>query len=66
MYAIRSYYAHGNVLRLDLSMPNLGASAGVQAEPPDAADDRILTEQEMEDLRKRNIARALELTDGLV
>ena len=56
----------GNVLRLDLSMPNLGHVPAVTDESPDAAEDRVLTEEEMETLRRNNIARALEMTDGRV
>jgi len=51
----------GNVLRLDLSMPNLSFAeqATVAAQPP--AKDEVLTEKEMQEFRKRNIEAALEM-----
>ena len=56
----------GNVLRLDLSMPNLSAAAQttVAAQPP--ADDEVMTEKEMQEYRKRNIEAALEMRNWRV
>ena len=52
----------GDILRLDLSMPDLAAktvvSEVVKAPPRD--DDGILTEKEMRDLQKKNLIAALE------
>jgi transcriptional regulator with GAF, ATPase, and Fis domain len=55
----------GNVLRLDLSMPNL-IGAAPAATPPPTEGDRVLTETEMEAFRKRNLERALERSDWRV
>jgi len=51
----------GNVLRLDLSMPNLSVAeqVTVAAQPP--AEDKVLTEKEMQEYRKQNIEAALEM-----
>ena len=50
----------GNVLRLDLSMPSLSAVTPAPAAPASPADDEVLTEKEMQELRKRNTIAALE------
>ena len=56
----------GNVLRLDLSMPNLnGATMPAPiAEVP--VENKVLTEEEMQDLRKKNITAALERSNWRV
>ena len=50
----------GNVLRLDLSMPNLNGATipAPVAELP--VENKVLTEEEMQDLRRKNIIAALE------
>jgi PAS domain S-box-containing protein len=52
----------GNVLRLDLSMPNLGVaeSSTVVKVTPD--DNEVLTEKQMRAFQKKNIAAALKQT----
>ena len=56
----------GNVLRLDLSMPNVATAtvAAVKHEPDD--DERILTEKEMREYQKHNLTVALEQTNWRV
>ena len=48
----------GKVLRLDLSLPGIDAG-GDSAETPEPREDDILTENEMRDLQKANIVKAL-------
>ena len=56
----------GNVLRLDLSMPNIGLGNG-RAVPSDTeSSSGVLTEKEMREYQKRNLARALEQTNWRV
>jgi transcriptional regulator with GAF, ATPase, and Fis domain len=55
----------GNVLRLDLSMPNLAVAAPAEA-TADTDLDRVLTETEMETFRRRNLERALGQSGGRV
>jgi len=56
----------GNVLRLDLSMPDLSFQdqAAVAARPQ--AGDRVRTEQEMREFNRQNIVAALEMSDWRV
>ena len=56
----------GNVLRLDLSMPSLGADTPtpVVAEPPPA--DEVLTEKEMQEFRRQNTIAALKRSNWRV
>lgn len=56
----------GNVLRLDLSMPNLSATEIAAAEPQPTVDDKVMTEKEMQELRKKNIIAALEMRNWRV
>ena len=49
----------GNVLRLDLSMPSLGAVTPVPDVPAPPVADEVLTEKEMQEFRKRNTIAAL-------
>ncbi len=50
----------GNVLRLDLSMPNLSGTTMPAPIVEVPVENKVLTEEEMEDLRKKNIIAALE------
>jgi len=56
----------GNVLRLDLSMPNLNVSAAVVHEIPLVSDNAVLTEKEMRDLQKDNLVAALKASNWRV
>jgi len=56
----------GNVLRLDLSMHNLGAGPAVVAPKPPPAEDEVLTEREMQEFRKRNVIAALQQSNWRV
>jgi len=56
----------GNVLRLDLSMPDTGVSqTPISAGDPDNVDD-ILNEKEMREYQKQNLAAALKRTNWRV
>jgi PAS domain S-box-containing protein len=55
----------GNVLRLDLSMPNLAPPPADQP-AADEADDSVLTEEQMREFTKRNIVAALERSNWRV
>ena len=52
----------GNVLRLDLSMPNLNASSAAAGDILSPEPARVLTEKEMRDLQRSNIVAALKQT----
>ena len=52
----------GNVLRLDLSMPSIGAGTGAAAPEPTDTNEKVLTEKEMREYQKRNLTKALERT----
>ena len=52
----------GNVLRLDLSMPNLNTSAVPVPETRSKETGSVLTESEMRDFQKNNIVAALKQT----
>ena len=52
----------GNVLRLDLSMPNISAAAATRSRGEPEPEDGVLTETEMRAYQKRNLTRALEQT----
>ena len=52
----------GNVLRLDLSMPNISAAAATRLRGEPEPEDGVLTETEMRAYQKRNLTRALEQT----
>ncbi len=52
----------GNVLRLDLSMPNISAARQREHTPAQAPQSGILTEKEMREYQKQNIAAALKET----
>jgi len=52
----------GNVLRLDLSMPNSGAMHSNTPAIETKQSDTVLTEKEMRDLQKKNLTAALEQT----
>ena len=54
-----------NVLRLDLSMPSIGSNEVADAGPP-TTEDRILTEDQMRALQKKNLTAALEQTNWRV
>jgi len=56
----------GNVLRLDLSMPNIGTTQAVVASSEVKRSDDILTEKEMRDYQKRNLVAALKQTNWRV
>ena len=52
--------SQGNVLRLDLSLPDGSARTGDPAEKDDSTSGQtILTEQELKELQKRNLLAAL-------
>ncbi len=55
----------GNLLRLDLSMPNLAPPPADQP-AADEADDAVLTEEQMREFTKRNIVAALERSNWRV
>ena len=55
----------GNVLRLDVSMPDLRPDAATPTLSERAAED-VLTEKEMRELQKRNIVTALKQTNWRV
>ena len=54
-----------NVLRLDLSMSSLGADE-TPGETPPASEDKILTEDELRTLQKKNLVAALKQTNWRV
>jgi len=56
----------GNVLRLDLSMPNIGATPEVAPATDVKRSDDILTEKEMRDYQKQNLMAALKQTNWRV
>jgi len=56
----------GNVLRLDLSMPNVRVARPAQATPAVQKITGILTEKEMRDYQKQNLIAALTETDWRV
>jgi len=56
----------GNVLRLDLSMPNIVTTPAVVASSEVQRSDDILTEKEMRDYQKQNLAAALKQTNWRV
>jgi PAS domain S-box-containing protein len=56
----------GNVLRLDLSMPNLSVPEETTARAQPPADDEVMTEKEMQEFRKTNIEKALEMSSWRV
>jgi len=56
----------GNVLRLDLSMPNIAVSQVVAVPPESAPQGDILTEKEMREYQKQNLVAALEQTNWRV
>ena len=61
------FLSQGNVLRLDLSMPD--ASTKADSEPPSdepTAEQLILTEHDMKDLQRKNILAALGQTNWRV
>ena len=49
----------GNVLRLDLSMPNLGTAAPAPTVPAQPSGEEVLTDKEMQEFRKQNTVAAL-------
>ena len=56
----------GNVLRLDLSMPNVSVSAQVTQQPVPPGNDDVLTEKEMREFQKKNLLEALKQTNWRV
>jgi PAS domain S-box-containing protein len=56
----------GNVLRLDLSMPNIAAAQVVAAPRKPQQGGRILTEKEMRERQKQNVIAALKQTNWRV
>jgi transcriptional regulator with GAF, ATPase, and Fis domain len=56
----------GNVLRLDLSMPNVGVSRQVTQPPVTSRNEDVLTEKEMREFQKKNLLEALEQTNWRV
>jgi PAS domain S-box-containing protein len=52
----------GNVLRLDLSMPNLNGSAGASRDEPQPKRTRVLTDKEMREFQRSNTVAALKET----
>lgn len=56
----------GNVLRLDLSMPNLNVSDAVVREISQQSDNDVLTEKEMRELQKNNLVAALKASNWRV
>ncbi len=59
--------SRGDVLRLELSMPSEASPGALAAsEPASSEDDRILTEQELKALQRRNLIAALERSNWRV
>jgi PAS domain S-box-containing protein len=56
----------GNVLRLDLSMPNLNGSTAGSRDAPSPERAKVLTDREMRELQRNNIIAALRQTDWRV
>jgi PAS domain S-box-containing protein len=56
----------GNVLRLDLSMPNVSSSQPRESIVASPQPDGILTEKEMRDFQKKNLLKALQETNWRV
>jgi transcriptional regulator with GAF, ATPase, and Fis domain len=56
----------GNVLRLDLSMPNVSQPQARDIDVASRAPDGILTEKEMREFQKQNLLRALQETNWRV
>ena len=56
----------GNVLRLDLSMPNIATVQNVEVARGPEPGERILTEKEMREYQKKNLVAALEQTNWRV
>jgi PAS domain S-box-containing protein len=56
----------GNVLRLDLSMPNVVPQEARKTDVASAGPDGILTEEQMRELQKKNLMNALQETNWRV
>ena len=56
----------GNVLRLDLSMPNVTPQQTREADVASAVPDGILTEKQMREFQKQNLLNALRETSWRV
>jgi len=56
----------GNVLRLDLSMPNVSAPRQAAQLPVPPRNEDVLTEQEMREFQKKNLLEALKRTNWRV
>ena len=52
----------GNVLRLDLSMPNVSQPQGREIDVASRTPDGILTEKQMREFQKQNLLNALQET----
>jgi DNA-binding NtrC family response regulator len=58
--------SQGNVLRLDLSLPEAATSADTVGDGNRQSDDTVLTEKELKALQKKNLLNALKQTNWRV